>query len=261
MKISLFIVSMVVMSAGSTFCQGPTVNIVPGIVQPHGFTNQIPDRSMWRISVERMSEKNSASGKDLETPYQESEKPSRKRVEEIEVAYASGLRREIVRYSDKTEAIGYIGKGLVVYLDPATGAPLFGDSEARVGEYTFGSDRWEEFSWVSPKFFIGTNTYRGRQCDVYRQFAPPQLRDGEYDEDRQNLAHSELNGNDGEIVNTAFIDVETKLPLALQNATEARIYQKLPSFKPFSMPPKVVEAIQQQAEAIKRRQQRFNISR
>jgi len=27
------------------------------------------------------------------------------------------------------------------------------------------------------------------------------------------------------------------------------------------MPPKVVEAIQQQAEAIKRRQQRFNISR
>jgi len=96
---------------------------------------------------------------------------------------------------------------------------------------------------------------------VYRQFAPPPLRDGQYDEDRQNLAHSELNGNDGQIANTAFIDVETKLPLALQNATEARIYQKLPSFKPFSMPPKVVEAIQQQAEAIKRRQQRFNISR
>lgn len=246
MKTNLLIMSMIAASLGFALSQGPAVEIVPAATPTRAFSAKVPDRSVWQISVKRPKETDVVSDRQIK---------------EIEVAYASGLRREIFRYADKTETVRYIGGNFVVHLDPATGAPLFDDPSDRVMELTSGSDRWGELSWVSPHFFIGTALYRGRRCDVYRQFARP-LQSGEQFEDgRQGLASYELNGREGEILKTAFIDSQTLLPIALENSYGTLLYEKLSPYEPFSLPQNVRAAVEQRDETIKKREQRFNLSR
>ena len=252
---------MIAASLGTAFSRGPAVEIVPAATPARAFSAKIPDRSVWQISVKRPRETDAVPKGDQSAPPHESTKARDRQIKEIEVAYTSGLRREIVRYTDKTEAVRYIGGTFVVHLDPATGTLLFDDPSDRVMELTYGLDRWGELSWVSPHFFIGTALYLGRQCDVYRQFARPLPSGEQFEDGRQGLASGELNGRKGEILKTAFIDSQTLLPLALENTFETLLYEKHSPYEPFSLPQNVRAALEQRNETIKKREQRFNISR
>ncbi len=254
-RVCLFICCMVLAVHGSTIAQGPGIEITPAAAPAKVFTAEVPDRSLWRIRVNRLNERDGEAADD------ESSKISARQIKEIEVAYGSGLRREISRYGNKRETIQYIARGLLIHLDPATQELLFDDPADRAMRRVSGLDRWGELLWVSPRYFIGTALYNERQCDVYRQFFQPLQPGEEFIEGIQGISAGELNGQAVRTLMTAYIDSETSLPIALENGYETLIYERLTPYEPFSLPQNVREAVQLRNEALKRREQRFNISK
>lgn len=248
-------VCLIASSATSGFSQEPAVEVAPAPAPTKAFASQIPDPSLWRISVNRPKEA------EREVSSEEASKAAARRVSEIEVTYNSGLRRETVRYANQNEMVYYVARGLLIQLDPETQELLFDDPADRETRRVSGLDRWGELSWVTPKYFVGTALYLGRPCDVYRQFARPLQADEEYTEGGNILAASEATSQPAEVFMTAYIDSETAAPVALEKGQETLIYERLSPFVPFSLPANVREAVQQRNEAIKKRAQRFNISR
>lgn len=250
-----FSVCLIASSVISGFSQETAVEITPAPAPTQAFSHQIPDPSRWRLSVQRPKEA------DREVFSEEASRVAARQVAEIEVVYGSGLRRETVRYANEREINYYIARGLVVQFDPQTEAVLFDDPADRETRRTSGLGRWEELSWVTPKYFIGTALYLGRPCDVYRQFSRQLEADEEYTDGGHVLAADEASGQPAEVFRTAYIDAETAVPVALEKGYETLIYERRYPFEPISLPTSVIDAVEQRNEAIKRRQQRFNISK
>ncbi len=225
-------------------------------ISPKPFTNVIPNRTMWTITIRpsRAEAPQSADSDPNDILAALVKKFAGTVIVKIEVAYASGVRREIIRYADESEMTRYSTDSFTIYLDRATGEPVFDDSA--------GAMRWEELAWVSDKYYEESVSYEGRLCDVYRQYNR-QATDGEIPENFvSGLSRSELPaGTEAIPIATAYIDRETRFPVAQSTTNEIRIYKQVAPFVPFTLPPELKNAIQRRAEALQERQQRFDIGR
>jgi len=240
----------------------------------------LPDGASWTVTVRSPKESTEVSeGSALIAAAAEESDPEKKAfleslarttVVRIEAAYSSGVRREKLVYADGSSLLRHIFEGLVFYSDPKT-KEIVRENAARTstGPVT-GIARLDEFAWVSPKYYVGTGRHGGRECFVYRQFAPDRnttnVPPADRDPDLERVLPSpglgpgevDLSKNPREIA-TAFIDSKTRRPLTLITRFESREYAFGPNVGQFSLPKSMQDVFQAYKDGIKRREHRYRI--
>ncbi len=253
---------MIFAMVATTCCAQQTVVQPDPLERPlKPFSNVIPDGTAWVVTIKKpwelRDEKFGARSKDsAESSYLA--KFAGSTIKSIENSYAAGIRREIIHYGDESKFIRYVTKGMIAYLDRTTGEPVL-EQEA-----TGPANRLKELDWVSDKYYIGADTYHGRACYVYRQFAPEILMkqdpNAENQEAPPGAASADLkDSKNAKILATAFIDKETMQPLAYETMYEVMLYDKSVAFSAFGLPAPLQQAAQKQAEAIAKRQQKYKL--
>ena len=134
------------------------------------------------------------------TPQRRAEVPGNhhpRRVLKVEGGLDGALRREVRHWSDGEITECWALKKITLYDEPGIGCVLMLDPAVFTGEYGI-PDRFPEFAWVSQETMQadGKGTYKGRKAIHYK-------------------------AGDGE----AWIDPETRLPIALRARGTLREYQ------------------------------------
>jgi|GEM_PF-2398346 len=240
----------------------------------------LPDGASWIVTVRGPKESTGSSrGHALLSATGEESDPAKKAfleslarttVVRIEAAYSSGVRRENLVYANGSSLLRHISEGLVFYPDPETNEILREDAARTTTGPVTGIARLEEFAWISPKYYAGEGRHAGKKCFVYRQFAADantmNFSPADRDPDLERLLPSPGLGprevdpsrNPQEIA-TAFIDSETRRPLALITRFESRDYAFGPNIGRFSLPQACQNVFQAYKDGIKRREQRYRI--
>jgi hypothetical protein len=249
------------MSVGA--CSAQLITVKPTLTEKPAapFSNRIPNGTSWVVIVKQPSElrefKPGAPQKDsakVDAP----DKFTDATIRQIENSYNAGIRREILHYADGSQLTRYVKKGTIIFEHPTTRIPNFDEIDASTTGPTTGCNTFEEFSWVTDKYYIGVASYQGKTCFVYRQFFPEVISaDNNVVQYNPNLlkgvAFSELkNPANAKIQATAFIDKETMLPVAYDSNYELRIYDTKVAYAPFAFPASIQEAIKIRDEAMSR---------
>lgn len=193
--------------------------------------------------------------------------------------FSRAIRRERIHTRSGQTFTNYIVGRKLLYEDPKTKAPrirrtpeLFLDepsSYGRVGEFLAGysvdAGKLGEFAWVDSKNYSGNITRNGQLCHVYRltefdsthgyaaQPAAPS-----FDETGAPVppppppSERELRKMKQQVVQTAFINAETKLPVALETPYSIREYEFRPLEEPVILPTAFIELLKrQEADRVK----------
>ncbi len=258
--------TMILALVATTCCaQQAAVQPDPSERPSKPFSNVLPDRTAWVVTIKNPLELGTEKAKTKDPAEEDSlSKFAATTIKSIENAYASGIRREIIHYGDESKFTRYVAKGMIAYLDRKTGEPVLEDPSSSPTGPTTGINRLGELAWVSDKYYIGLASYRGRACYVYRQYAPEVVvqldPNAEPQEAPPELASTELkNPKNAKILATAFIDKETMQPLAYETRSEVWLYEKGDSFQAFELPGPLKDAARKQAEAAAKLKQKYNI--
>jgi hypothetical protein len=229
------------------------------------FSNVLPDRTAWVVTIKKPWELGTGKAKTKD-PADEAylAKFAATSIKSIDNAYASGIRREVIHYGDESKFTRYVAKGMIVFLDRKTGEPVLENPASSSTGPSTGVNQLRELAWVSDKYYIGLASYHGRACYVYRQYAPEvavQLDpNAEPQEAPPGPAGIELkDSKNAKILATAFIDKETMQPLAYETIYEVWLYEKGDSFQAFELPGPLQDAARKQAEAEAQFKQKYNI--
>jgi len=229
------------------------------------FSNVVPEVTAWVVTIKKPWE---LAGGKAKTKDPEEEvylaKFASSTVKSIHNAYASGIRREVILYGDNSKFTRYVTKGMLLYEDRNTGEPVLEDSVGSPTGPSWGVNRIGELSWVADKYYLGVASYRGRACYVYRQFAPEvvvqQDINAESQEASPGAASTELKDpKNAKIAATAFIDKETMQPVAYETVYEVWLYEKGDAFRAFEVPSSLLDAARKQAEAVEKRQKKYQL--
>jgi hypothetical protein len=228
---------------------------------PPAFSNLIPNGTSWIVTVksayelrERKSSpvaKDSASEGNVRSP----ELPS---VTKIENSYSSGIRKEILIYSDGSQLTRYVTNKEILFEHRGTGEPVFEEVGFSSTGLTTGVNEFGELDWISNKYFMGSAKYKGRDCYVYRQFVPeqftpPSLENG-IGAPPPGVPLSDLkDASNAKIQGTAFIDIRTMKPIAYETIYESRNYDMQVPYAAFELPASIEQALKTRAEVLSRR--------
>lgn len=131
----------------------------------------------------------------------------------------------------------YMTKGFILYPNLRRKSGKIRVTEA-VDENNRGANGkaevFDDFTWVNAKDFLGVASYRGRNCYVYRQYASSS----------QPTANKEP-----QILRTAFIDQESRYPVALEEPSGTLVY-RFGSKESFSLPPEYAKALEEYEKVV-----------
>lgn len=230
------------------------------------FSNAVPEGTAWVVKIKKPWEIASENAKSRD-PSEEAflAKFASTTVKSIENAYMSGFRREIIHYKDDSKFTRYVTKDMILFEDRKTGKPVLEDAANISTEPSWGVNRLAELSWVADKYYIGVANYKGRPCYVFRQFAPQVVMQHKINDEPQEIpgaASSELSDpKNAKILATAFIDKETMQPVAYETVYELWIYEKVDVFSAFEVPSSLMDAAREQAKAVAKRQNKYQLRR
>ena len=244
-------------------CSAQLIPVKPVLTEKPvtSFSNIIPNGRSWVVLFKQPSElRESKPGTPPKDPAKEPApaKIADATIKQIESSYNAGIRREILHYVDGSQLTRYVKKGTIIFEKPTTRVPTFDEIDASTTGPTTGCNTFEEFSWVTDKYYIGVANYQGKPCFVYREFFPDVISDvNSLVQGNPNLvngvAFSELkNPANAKIQATAFIDKETMLPVAYDNNYVLRIYDNQVAYAPFAFPASLQEAMKIRDEALSR---------
>lgn len=250
----------------STCCAQQTVVKPDPAERPSkAFSNVVPEGTAWVVTIKKPWELTAGKAKTKD-PEEEAylAKFASTTVKSIENAYASGIRREVIHYGDDSKLTRYVTKGMLLYEDRKTGEPVLENPATSPTGPSWGVNRLGELSWVAEKYYLGVANYRGRSCYVYRQFAPEvvvqQDINAESEEAPPGASSTELKDpKNAKIAVTAFIDKETMQPVAYETVYEVWLYEKGDAFRAFEVPSSLLDAARKQAEAVEKRQNKYQL--
>lgn len=230
------------------------------------FSNLIPEGTSWQVTIKKPSDlkpKKPASPAIDPIPQASVAKLSPTTVKKRENAYSSGIRRETVSFQSGATATRYVTKGLVLYEDPITGKPVIDEGGLSSTGPILGVNRNGELDWVTDKYFVGTGSYQGKNCFVYRQCVPDMIGSQdvnlELGEVSVGVPLSELKNRDkAKARATAYIDISSLKPVAYETPYEVWLYDWSVPFKTFTLPPSLKQAMQERSDAVARQKQRYN---
>ena len=136
-------------------------------------------------------------------------------VRTLTVTRTTDFAKEAVKFSDETTQTSYIFNVARVTKHVSYQGLIRSRTDSDVSTYSpnFANADFTGFEWLSAKNFKGVQDLQGRKCYVF--------------EDEQVVPTSALmpkKEDDPKVLTRAFIDMDTKLPVALQLGKESRVY-------------------------------------
>jgi hypothetical protein len=174
------------------------------------FLNRLPDHAAWRVTY--------TSHQAPAPPAGAAKGPLPRVLQEVDGTKMDQNRREIYVWSDKTTTAHWIYKGIYLFNQPTTpdiyilniatykGSPM---APSLVPDYA--TTDFPEFSWVSLRNYQGVAIYQQHQCYLFQAQKKSEASPSQ-------TTPPVMSGTQ------AWIDVKTKLPVALDDGTTLKIY-------------------------------------
>ena len=175
--------------------------------------------------------------------------------------YAGGIRKEILTFGRNVKRERYLKSGLILYDDAASGQLVIDFREPSASGPVWGTETFRELAWISADRFVGTQNFRGRKCHVYRSQAMPALPTVE------NVPENGPPMEDSEIVpwgrsegTTAFIDIETMLPVGMEMPNETWLYTIIGRQSTVQLPDLHAQKLRQMEERGKKLRNKYRVN-
>lgn len=254
------------------FAQTPAASPTPP--QPP-FLNRAPDHVQWTITYIKDS-KGSGDGKVAENG---SEPRGRTVAKDRDL-----VCEKTVNANNESFEAWRIGKGLMVTSSDGKKWVIGSGNQQGFDNVNYDTSDFSGFDWIGAQNFVGEKKVNGRPCLVFQDkvvtVEPSQLemikstidRDfnwmGEIDENGRSVngaqtgapARRVFNIEDYKIQVTAYIDAETRLPIALVYASPQGAVTRTYQFQALSTPLVMPDEVRKMLEAFKRRQKRLSVS-
>jgi len=207
-------------------------------IPPVPFSAEIPDGLEWEVAISPREKSEKTSEKVPVPPAPEIDEAAAKRLsiyrERLEArtvrgfraCYAAGIRKEILTFGRNVKLERYLKSGRIFYTDAASGRLVIDFREPSASGPVWGVGTFRELSWVCADRYAGVQSFRGKKCHVYRGQARPASpvilepdRKGPPSEKAEDIPWGQGEGT------TAFIDIETLLPVAMEMPGETWIYK------------------------------------
>lgn len=243
------------------------------------FVAQVPDGLAWQVRIlpkEKAQPPAATAPKSEAESEPEKEDPAAARLEayralmeqgtvvEFHAAYAKGLREETIRFGDGREVERFQKSGFVAYKDWKTGE-ISVDKNGYTGSGPlWGVGTFNELAWITKEHYAGATKFNGRLCYVYRQY-PAVVSGGAEVADVSPRSAPEERVSRGiaagipaskagkdpaaSPMETAFIDAETMLPVALESLDQTWVYKILGTSATPQLPEAIAATLQEQAKA------------
>jgi len=143
--------------------------------------------------------------------------------------------------------------------------------QAAEEQLNYRAGRFEDFTWVSAGNYKGVTTFQGRECDVFQLTAAdtdavpvdPLVQEQEaYGLETIHVLPPTARARERskqEIVRTALVDRETRLPVLLEDRHSIQIYKFIPTKKGIELPKRYFDALKEHYELSQARQRRYNV--
>lgn len=241
-----------------------------------------PDGGQWTIHLTTpydFSRSRQVIPEELQNHPMFAERDQGRKMDRVQSAYSSGVRRDLMIYRDGRSHVAYRVEGSILARMPGSNRIIVAAAD---DFFTVGlsgrPDQFDPFGWVSPRFYLGTAQYGERLCDVYRQYLrldemqASRFADSPFGTDPdllpgvgevRKLAWEELGPAErgtAVIYQTAFIDRETRLPVALEHVKQGRwFYQFSPERTSFELPGEFAAALEELRDSALDLEQKWNI--
>lgn len=245
----ILIGSVLFASAQQQVSQDPALPPLP----PGPLINRAPDFSKWIVTYSGFQEKQegmlksqtvSNSGNDEKTPA----------LIQRTVVVKTGTNRHITEIAvDGRQTEVWVKGGLEAFMRPEWKNPVLSDGSNPYDalRMDFSHTDFPGFEWINASYYKGISIMEGRKCILFKAFisrldgvtALKALGDA--------ASQSDEPADESGIKTSAYIDLETRLPIALQKGGELALYQfQAPPIAEIALPSNVQDAINQRAKHI-----------
>lgn len=257
MKICLISLLVAAVWVGSLFGEGSKVPPLP----EGPLIKRMPDSSAWNVMVA----KGGSSGESAAAPAEpvEAQQPS------LEQRPAVTSSSKVVKSGPTIWEVSIDGKGKrtetwhyrglrILKLSDALQPFIFTGGIAANDIYTvdFKVSDFAGLNWIAPDRYVGVAKFRGRDCIVFEGRVSPLDARTKQMEEVGNAALREIGLSPHpkiEVAASAYIDLESRLPLFVKLGDEKRTYQYDPSpSSPLQLPPDLASAVKEYAQRIQR---------
>jgi len=237
---------------------------------------KVPDMTEWTVSYQRTS-RAAKQGPAAGPPEQEAElsrddsggnppAPGRSEIKRVHNTLSSGMRIQETLYRDGDRTMEVSLDGLYFWkTDENSWVVLTGEEMAGQGR-AFSPNGFPELSWVGKDSLAGEKVYAGITCDVYHGNAF-QISGWEAglalpssgSKPAQAMSEAVLRRIRASVLEVAYIDQKTRLPVALETPIVTRRYHFSPLEKTPPPPPGLETAHQYHKESMERITKRYKI--
>lgn len=261
-----------ILCGGSLFAQTPAASPTPP--QPP-FLKRAPDHVKWTISYVKNS-KGPADGKVLENG-------SEPRVRTV-AKDRDLICEKTINASNESLETWRLDKGLTLTSSDGKKWVIGSGNQQGFDNVNYDISDFSGFDWVGAQNFVGEKKVNGRPCLVFQDkvvtVEPSQLemikstidRDfnwmGQIDENGRSVKGGQTNAPQRRVFNiedyktqvTAYIDDETRLPIALVYLTPTGVLTRTYQFQSLPSPLVIPEGLRKTLEAFKVQQKRLRAS-
>jgi hypothetical protein len=175
--------------------------------------------------------------------------------------YAAGIRREILTFGGREKRERYLKSGMVLYEDAASGQLVMDSREPSASGPVWGVETFRELAWISADHYAGDQVFRGKKCHVYRSRALPSA------PDINDSLGNEMQADEPEPMRwgdregtTAFIDIETMLPVGMEMPNETWLYKIIGRQSTVQLPDVYAQKVQQMEERAKKLRNKYRVN-
>lgn len=211
---------------------------VPSVVIPDGTVWEVRHFYAWDLHAGRLRELRARAGV-VDTPTGENGPARGAELAREEFHFHEGVLKARRQYKDGATDWRYHLGGMVVHAD-GDGELLAEPAVEFFGGQGFNPRIFNEFNWIEDAEYVGRAEYGSRVCHVYRL-----SRTGPLGENR--------------ILRTAFFDVETGLPVGLEDHRGIRLYSFEPGYTELNIPAEIHEAVQVRDQIVEDRERKYQI--
>jgi len=155
--------------------------------------------------------------------------------------------RKLVRYA--------VGKMVVIESSDTSKLTIEPSSDEIYGG-PISARRVQEFSWLSPEYYVGTTSVDGEDCDIYAAPWPsPQAPNASPRPRNSSASTAEERGP----TMLAAISKKSRLPVRLEDPIQIRRYTFGSTKNPPVLPEEVMATLKRQEEAIRAEIQKYNL--
>ena len=238
------------------------------------FSAKVPEGLEWEVAITpREESKKTPEPVATASPLSEIDEAAAKRlsiyrerlaastVNAFHAWYAAGIRREILTFGGREKRERYLKSGMVLYEDAASGQLVMDSREPSASGPVWGVETFRELAWISADHYAGDQVFRGKKCHVYRSRTLPSA------PDINDSLGNEMQADEPEPMRwgdregtTAFIDIETMLPVGMEMPNETWLYKIVGRQSTVQLPDVYAQKVQQMEERAKKLRNKYRVN-